>query len=207
MARPVNADAAATRRRILDSAGGLFAAGGPGRTSVRQIAAEAGVSLAMIHHYFGSKGALYAACVDAMYEDLAELQVELMAALAPGGSPAEIIERAVRTGFRFARGHRIANRLLWRQVVEAGTLDADRRDRYQAPFLEGLSAALAAASGRTAADWRLPVQSLTFLVSRYALSEDSELAFFSGRGDPAAAVEDHLVACARQLLALPGNSP
>jgi len=208
MARPPNADADATRRRILDAAGALFAARGAGRASVRHIAAEAGVSLAMIHHYFGSKDALYQACVDAMYVELDALQAELMAALVPGGSLAEIIERAVRVGFRFARAHRIANRLLWRQVVEAGTLDAERRARYQEPFLKNLSLALAAASGRPAADWRLPVQSLTFLISRYALSEDSELAFFTGVVDPRgqlSAVEDHLVACATQLLILSPN--
>ena len=205
MARPPNADADATRLRIRAAAGVLFADRGIGSVSVRQIAAEAGVSLAMIHHYFGSKDALYRACVDAMYIELGGLQAELMAALVPGGSLAEVIERAVRVGFRFARAHRIANRLLWRQVIEAGTLDAERRARYQEPFLKNLSLALAAASGRPAADWRLPVQSLTFLISRYALSEDSELAFFTEGVDPQdqlSAVEEHLVACANQLLTL-----
>lgn len=248
MARPPNADADATRRRLLESAGALFAQRGVDGVSVRQIAAGAGVSLAMIHHYYGSKHALYQACVDAMYDELGGLQAELVAALAPGGSLGEIIERAVRTGFRFARAHRIANRLLWRQVVGAGTLDDERRARYQEPFLKDLSLALAAASGRPAAEWRLPVQSLTFLISRYALSEDSELSFFTEgarpevrgqwfRGsegisrdsersagpltdgdragkrngwpaarpegpEPAAEVEEHLVACAKLLLGL-----
>jgi AcrR family transcriptional regulator len=202
MARPPNADADATRLRIREVAGTLFAARGIGSVSVRQIAAEAGVSLAMIHHYFGSKDALYGACVDAMYAELEGLQAELAAALVPGGSLEEIVERAVRTGFRFARAHRIANRLLWRQVVEAGTLDEARRARYQQPFLKDLSLALAAASGRPAAQWRLPVQSLTFLISRYALSEDSELSFFTEGPEPAAEVEEHLVSCARLLLGL-----
>ena len=102
-----------------------------------------------------------------------------------------------------ARGTpRIANRLLWRQVVEAGTLDTERRARYQEPFLKDLSVALALASGRPAAEWRLPVQSLTFLISRYALSEDSELSFFTEGPEPAAEVEEHLVSCARLLLGL-----
>jgi len=206
MARPRNANADATRRRILDAAGALFAS--RGSVSVRQIASEAGVNPAMIHHYFGSKDALYQSCVDAMYVELGGLQTELMTALVPGGSMPEVIERAVRTGFRFARAHRIANRLLWRQVIEAGTLDAQRRAQYQEPFLKNLSVALAVTSGTAAAQWRLPVQSLTFLISRYALSEDSELAFFTEGADsqsPHRAVEDHLVACAMQLLALSPN--
>src|SRR5260221_13397069 len=47
MARPPNADADATRRRILQSAITLFSDRGIGETSVRDVVAASGVSLAM----------------------------------------------------------------------------------------------------------------------------------------------------------------
>ena len=72
MGRPIQANAAATRDRIRASAVQLFAVQGEAATSTREIARGAGVSLAMVNHYFGSKAGLYTACVDAMYEELAE---------------------------------------------------------------------------------------------------------------------------------------
>ena len=55
MARPKNADAAATRGRILAAARSLFAEQGLGGTSTRDIARTAGVSVATLHHHFGNK--------------------------------------------------------------------------------------------------------------------------------------------------------
>ncbi len=47
-----------TRERILDTAERLFAQHGIEATSLRAITAEAGVNLAAVHYYFGSKEAL-----------------------------------------------------------------------------------------------------------------------------------------------------
>src|SRR5687767_13910782 len=99
MARPVNADADATRKRILQSAVRLFAESGPSGASIRSIARGADVSLAMVHHYFGSKDELLNACIDSMYVRLGSLRTELEAALAAGGDLGEIVERAVRFSF------------------------------------------------------------------------------------------------------------
>jgi AcrR family transcriptional regulator len=52
-----------TRAEILASARTLFAARGFGSTSVRAIAAEAGVDPALVHHYFGSKDDLFMAAL------------------------------------------------------------------------------------------------------------------------------------------------
>lgn len=52
-----------TRERILDSARGLFAQNGIDRTSIRAVAAGAGVDAALVHHYFGSKQQLFAAAI------------------------------------------------------------------------------------------------------------------------------------------------
>src|SRR4051794_33145974 len=123
MARPVNADANATRARILSSALDLFADAGMTGVTTREVAAAARVSLAMIHHYFGNKEGLYRACLESMHDELGGLGVELEASLVEGSAePIAILERAIRIGFQFARGHRAAVRLLQRSIVDAGEL-------------------------------------------------------------------------------------
>ncbi|HTX93741.1 MAG TPA: TetR family transcriptional regulator [Mycobacterium sp.] len=52
-----------TRERILSSARELFARNGIGNTSIRAVAAAAGVDSALVHHYFGTKDKLFAAAV------------------------------------------------------------------------------------------------------------------------------------------------
>ncbi|BBY53620.1 TetR/AcrR family transcriptional regulator [Mycobacterium koreense] len=54
-----------TRERILTNARDLFANRGFAGTSVRAIAAAAGVDSALVHHYFGTKQQLFAAAIDA----------------------------------------------------------------------------------------------------------------------------------------------
>jgi AcrR family transcriptional regulator len=53
-----------TRDRIADAARRLFAERGFDRTSVRAVAAEAGVDPALVHHYFGTKQRLFIEAVD-----------------------------------------------------------------------------------------------------------------------------------------------
>ena len=52
-----------TRAAILDSARGLFAAHGFGGTTIRAVAAGAGVDAALVHHYFGTKDELFLAAL------------------------------------------------------------------------------------------------------------------------------------------------
>ena len=56
-------DAAATRQLLLDSARRRFALDGYGSTTVRDIAADAGVNVALINRYFDSKEGLFEACL------------------------------------------------------------------------------------------------------------------------------------------------
>lgn len=218
MARPANADAQATRQRILGSAQSLFSARGVGGTSVREIAKSAGVSLAMVHHYFGSKDDLYSACVDAMYSELlglrGELQTAFVAGLEPDGSTnlALLVAEAQRRGFRFARRHQTAIRLLMRTVVEAGELEPQRQQQMQMPFLRQASELLAPVVERDAGELRLVLQSIISLTVRYALSTERELRLLCdvSRADAVATdraialVEEHLVQSAWTLL---GVSP
>jgi AcrR family transcriptional regulator len=60
--RPGSAD---TRAQILLAASESFGERGYDRTSVRAVAAAAGVDAALVHHYFGSKDALFLAAIGA----------------------------------------------------------------------------------------------------------------------------------------------
>ncbi|MEX2504524.1 MAG: TetR family transcriptional regulator [Egicoccus sp.] len=59
--RPGNVD---TREAILVAARGRFAAAGYRGASIRAIAGDAGVDPALVHHYFGTKRALFAAVLE-----------------------------------------------------------------------------------------------------------------------------------------------
>jgi AcrR family transcriptional regulator len=61
---------ATTRARIRDAAVARFGAQGFARTSVREIAADAGVSAALVIHHFGSKAELRRACDDWLVAEL-----------------------------------------------------------------------------------------------------------------------------------------
>jgi len=52
-----------TRERILDSARELFAQNGIHKTSIRAVAAAAGVDPALVHHYYGTKEQLFIAAI------------------------------------------------------------------------------------------------------------------------------------------------
>ncbi|MBS9533085.1 TetR/AcrR family transcriptional regulator [Mycobacterium sp. M1] len=60
-----------TRRRILDCARELFARNGIAHTSVRAVAAAAGVDAALVHHYFGTKQQLFTAAIDVPIDPMA----------------------------------------------------------------------------------------------------------------------------------------
>ena len=59
-ARRRRRDAAATREAILEAATRRFATQGYERAGVREIAADAGVTAALVNRYFGSKEGLFA---------------------------------------------------------------------------------------------------------------------------------------------------
>ncbi len=52
------------RRRVLDAAAGLFVAQGYAGTTLRQIAAEAGIKAGSIYHHFDSKEVLFVSVLD-----------------------------------------------------------------------------------------------------------------------------------------------
>lgn len=206
MARPVNADAEGTKRQILEAASALFAAQGK-RASMRSVARAAGVSLATVHHYYGTKQGLYESCVAAMDEAFGELASRLTAIPSRGGTLDEMLEEAVAVSYAFAREHELAVRLTARDAIDKGAHEAGRRDAMVLPGLEEGAALLASLTGAPPGELRLVVRSLAYLIVRYALTEPRELALIVGwepgasdEGRLHAAVEEHLVFTARAWL-------
>jgi AcrR family transcriptional regulator len=70
LGRPVDADSAGTRQRILVAARRIFAAEGFARTTNRHIADAAGITPGAIYHYFASKADLYVAVYDECQEEV-----------------------------------------------------------------------------------------------------------------------------------------
>lgn len=202
MARPPRANAEKTRNTLLEVASRLFSRRGVDGTSVRDIASAAGVTVGTVHHYFGSKDGLHRACVDAMYAELGTLRQELFAAVGGGGHPIEdLIPRAMRATFRFARRHQDAVRMLLREAVNAGEVPAERRDAWLIPFLDQGSELLAAALGCGVGHARASIQTLSHITTRYALTSERELALICGvESDGFEAIEQHLIDVARALL-------
>ncbi len=220
MARPVNADAEATRQKVLDAAGVLFAEHGVDGTSIREVARGAGVSLGLVHHYFGNKDGLYQASIEAMYAELDPLREQFDAALAAGGDLRALVDRVVRAGFRFVCAHRAEIKLMMRTVVDTGEVEPRWRDTRQLPFLARTSALLEPLFGRPASELRLVIQSLTHLAIRYGLTSPRELALVAGLGNSGSngsahgsaskrhdaaieAIENHLVDMALRMLGMP----
>lgn len=69
-AGPRRRDAAATRRLLLEAARRRFAVDGYSATTVRDIAEDAGVNVALINRYFTSKEGLFEACLTGVGDEL-----------------------------------------------------------------------------------------------------------------------------------------
>lgn len=97
--RSPRTDGEATRTRILEAAGELFAAQGFAETTSKAIAAQAGVDLASINYHFGSRSGLYQAVLTEAHRrlvDVADLQ-RLARSPAPAADKlSALIDRMVR---------------------------------------------------------------------------------------------------------------
>lgn len=86
-----------TRQAILDAATALFARGGYASTSVRDIAAEAGIDAALVIRHFGSKEALFLRTMNDALPDATPLE-------GPVGELGEAFIRYIVTTDEHVRG-------------------------------------------------------------------------------------------------------
>jgi len=184
MARPRNADAEQTRENILDAAICRFGSEGLKGASLRKIGSDAGVSFATVHHYFGCKSKLYQRCLDASYEELGGLRGMLAQTLAQTeGGTEDRVRALAKAAFRFAREHATRSRFLLRATLYEDAA-GERTAASQAQYLDITSEVLAPVLGRPAAQLRVPLQGLMFLLTRMAVMSDAELAIVAGDTDP-----------------------
>jgi len=203
MARPVAADAEATKARILRAATALVAEHGIDGTTVRDVAKAGQVSLATVLHYFGSKDGLHEAVVAAMDKELEALRAELIAELRPGAAAPEVLDVMVRRAWQFARAHQAAHRIVLRTVLHEGGMPQARIDTLMLPALNDAAGILTAVLGVDPVRARLTVQSIVQLSARYAIASDAELCAACGTDDAAEAcarIANHLVELATTLL-------
>lgn len=203
MARPKNAFAPDTRRRLVGVAGDLFATRGLGAVSLREIAEAANVTAPAVLHHFGSKEGLYEECIAALDARLNDMRGEIGAAVAGATDFDSALESAVRAIFGVARRNQAAIKLLLRHVADTGEIGSGRRKRTLLPFLDEGAALFAGLTGRPEAELRLVLQSMIFLIGRWAVVSPREATAVTGvRGPQRAfvAIESHLVDVARRQL-------
>ncbi len=183
------------KSHILKCARRLLATEGEAGLQVRTLAIAAGRSASTIYHHFPSKEAIVDACIEDVYRDIRSLGPELLASLPETDNPAALIARATRIGFRLCRAETLTLRILLGNVVRNGGLDPSRRSAVQLPFIDAFESWLRAQHARPVPDVRLRIQSLIFLVARYACGADDDLEQVTGAASAEAAevaIEEHL---------------
>lgn len=140
-ARPVRADGAATRARILEAARRRLCDAGYAQLNVRDIARDAGVNHALIGYHFGGKQQLVLAVLDEANKRLLERQTRMYAepasAEAKWQQACDFYEQDLQSGFvrllmelmgasfhdEALRREFVPRLLAWQQVVERAVAD------------------------------------------------------------------------------------
>ena len=135
-------DADGTRQRLLQAARQRFAQDGYAATTVRDIATDAGVNVALINRYFTSKQGLFEACLDGTVKELDDRDTE-----------ASTVDQIVRVMIEQmldtpAANHPLQLLLLLRSTGEPEVDEIRRRT------LRGFSERMARAAGWSADDPR-----------------------------------------------------
>jgi TetR/AcrR family transcriptional regulator, regulator of cefoperazone and chloramphenicol sensitivity len=115
--RSLRTDGEATRARILETAGRLFAAQGYAEATSKEIASEADVDLASINYHFGSRSGLYLAVLAEAHRrfvSLADLSRLSESGLPPGQQLAALLEGLVESATQQEGWHA---RVLAREMV------------------------------------------------------------------------------------------
>jgi AcrR family transcriptional regulator len=199
MARPRNADAAGTKARLIAVATAHFGRDGFRAATVRAIAGDAGVTFATVHHHFGTKEALFGACVEAAFDDLMGLGREIVAILATAPRT-ERIASAVRHAFRAALAARDRSRFLLRTFVfEDPDLTSAHVPSHRKSFIEGALALTREGEDRD--DRLVRLVGIGMLVTRLAATSAFEHELLGGDAyQPGGSVERYLIQVAENTL-------
>lgn len=153
-------DADATRQRLIAAARMAFSQQGYERTTVRQIAAEAGVNPALINRYFGGKEQLFAqsVAIDLAFPDLSQVARDQLG--------------LTLVAHFFARWEGRDHDDLLRVLVRTAATNADAADRLRTILAQQVTGAVMAVSGPERARERavlIATQMLGLAYSRYVI--------------------------------------
>jgi AcrR family transcriptional regulator len=202
MGRPINANAAETRADLLRVAIEHFGRDGFRRATTRRIAEEVGVSFATVHHYFGTKEALYAECIAAAFTQLLEVGAEVASILVTPPEESRVA-RAVRHGFRALSANQSRSRFLLRAFVfEDPELVAKNVPAHRTQLLEGALSLLGVGGDEAAAEARnVRLIGLGMLITRFVAASDFERDILGDSAFAASgAIEDYLVFVAESTI-------
>jgi AcrR family transcriptional regulator len=133
---PASPPPAGTRERIIEAALRAFAGAGFEGARTRDIAAAAGVNQGLITYHFASKGELWKATVERIFEQARQAFTAPLQMLGDV-DPATRLRLIVRQFVRFSAAHPELHRL----IVEEGKSDSPRHrwlvDRHIRPLFEG----------------------------------------------------------------------
>lgn len=150
--------------RILEGARGLFAARGRDRTTIRAVAAEAGVDPALVMHYFGSKEELFRAATELPVDP------EALASEVLGGDPQELAGRMLRFALGLWGEERTGAAL--RAIFRAALADASGAEGVAEAVGERVLRPLAAATGKPDGELRAALafsQGIGLAIGRHLL--------------------------------------
>ncbi len=125
MSRPRRLPADERRRTIVQAALRVFSSGSYAGSTTAEIAREAGVSEPVLYRHFPSKRDLWAACLDAAWEEFRvafdRSSEELLAATRNGGAPADPVRGGLLLPSSATRWKKAMMPNLWIQgITEAG---------------------------------------------------------------------------------------
>ncbi|TCP54267.1 TetR family transcriptional regulator [Tamaricihabitans halophyticus] len=132
------------RERILTALVELVATRGLEAVSVRQVAAQAGVTGGMVQHHFSTKQQMIRAAMAAITENLAELVAEAQTGLPPGSALRSICRMLVPLD-----DERMVHARIWLAFLARAAVDDDVATEHRQTWqqLEDIFARLLAAAG------------------------------------------------------------
>jgi AcrR family transcriptional regulator len=126
-----------TRARLLDAALRLMAEKGMEGVAINEITEAADVGFGSFYNHFESKEAIYAALVDNVFEEFADMLDRLAGGLS---DPAEVIAVSVRHTLMRARRDPVWGRFLIREGFSAGMLSRGLGQRLLRDIGNGIAA-------------------------------------------------------------------
>ena len=202
---PPSSPSPPTKERLLSIALTLLREKGVGALTIRNIASRAGVSVSVVHHHYINKQGLLDACKMHFYQNLGTVITAALPEVL--GKPVDVIlDHMLRILWAHARDNTMVLRLLASEVLASGQLIDGVNQASDRPFMALAISHLAPIVGLQQHVLRVRLQAVFVLVSRFAISSDSELRSVLGTqpentaDDTEATIQNHLVEMAKLLL-------